>query len=561
MKKLLLLSVALIVHFQGYAQGGRVDVKKLSADVQRVVQQAYQASVSIKIYDATKGEPLGSPCSGVVVDTAGHILCVAHAITPGSLYQVTFPDGKKKLARGLGRIASDDLAMLKITEKGTWSYAPMGWSSSLKKGMPCISISYPGTVAAKTPTVRLGHIAELKASNGYLRSTCLMEPGDSGGPLFDMMGRVIGVHSRVDMSQDDNFEVAVDVYRKYWNALTRAENYPVLPAENAYESDAQAGQLKALTGMELLNNGLEKSVATKMTKTIFKIESPYRNKNMTASILGTLIKMDGVLKNDVFKNKSFMISKSSMVSTNVTVELDPGHVVPAKVIHRDVEKDLVLLQIDQKLNGGVDFNNVTDEAITFTDLGKLLASPQLNGSPKISVIGNTQIDIPKARSVASIGLFARETAGKVFVKSVNPFETASQASIFVKDELLSINGKPILSVKDLNSEIDSYTLNGTAIIKLSRAGVPFEKLVPVKVAENAEMNMAFKFADGRSLRYSGFNQVIIHDGRLKPMECGGPLYGVDGKFYGINIARFSRTSSLTIPAAEVRNFITDALKN
>ncbi|MDR6785395.1 serine protease Do [Pedobacter africanus] len=561
MNRLLLLLAALAVCFKLDAQTGRVDLKKLEPHVQKVVQKAYQASVAIALYNATTGASGASIFSGVVVDTAGYVLSVAHAVSPGTLYQITFPDGTKKLARGLGRIASNDAAMLKITEKGTWPYASMGWSSSLQKNMPCISISYPGTVGAKTPTVRLGYVAELKAPNGYLRSTCLMEPGDSGGPLFDMEGRVIGLHSRVDLSLDANFEVPVDTYRKYWNALNKIENYAALPAENDFEADPKPGQLNTLVGIGELNIMLNKSLKDRLIKTIFNIKSPYKNKKIQASILGTLIKTDGIIKDKKLKDKSLLISKSSMVGIPAMVELGPAQLVPAKVISRDVKNDLVLLQIDRKLNGGIDLKTVSDVEIKFNDLGKLLVSPQLNGNHCISTIGNTLIDIAKAPGTASIGLTAKTVAGKVVVAQVNPFGTASSVSVYQDDELLGINGKPILTVEDLDNEIDSYTLKDTAILQLSRRGVAFEKRVPVKITPESEMHIALKFTDGRSGRYSGFSKVMIHDGRLKPIACGGPLYGVDGKFYGINIARFSRTSSLAIPAVQLRKFIIESIKN
>lgn len=85
MNRLLLLFVALVIHFQGYTQTVRVDIKKLGPDIQKIVQKAYRASVSIALYDATKGASGDGIFSGVVVDTAGHVLSVAHAVKPGTL--------------------------------------------------------------------------------------------------------------------------------------------------------------------------------------------------------------------------------------------------------------------------------------------------------------------------------------------------------------------------------------------------------------------------------------------------------------------------------------------
>mgnify|MGYP006190613121 FL=1 len=122
-----------------------------------------------------------------------------------------------------------DVGMMKITDKGIWPFAEMGYSNSLVAGEPCISISYPESLNQQLPTLRLGQVAEVKNEYGFIRSTCKMEPGDSGGPLFDYHGRVIGLHSAIDVGEDQNFEIPVDLYRKYWTALKKEMTYTSFP--------------------------------------------------------------------------------------------------------------------------------------------------------------------------------------------------------------------------------------------------------------------------------------------------------------------------------------------
>jgi serine protease Do len=556
MKKLLFLIAVLLLNFQVFAQVRPVNVKRLGSDIQKIVRKVYQASVWISPYDPSKQITLPGAFSGVVVDTAGHILSAAHAVKPDQLYQVIFPNGKKQFARGLGRIVSNDAAMLKIEEKGKWAYAPMGWSSSLQKDVPCISIAYPGTVEAKTPTVRFGYIAELEATNGFMRSTCLMEPGDSGGPVFDMKGRVIGLHSRIDMPLDDNYEVPIDAYRKYWNALLEPQNYAVLPTENDFVANPNAKDLKVIAGLDQLNRMIAKNLSNKIAPGTVKIKSPYKGKGINIALLGTLVKIGGL----IHKDRSFVISKSSMVSNVVSVELNRGNFVPAKVVARDKTNDLVLLQIEQGVEGGIDLTGISNTTIKFTDIGKPLVSPRPHENPIVSIMGNTQINIAKVPSSAYIGLSVKMIGGKVAIASIMPGGPAIRAAMAVGDELLNINGKPIRTETDFREELESYTSNDTLIMDFERNGVRLEKRIAVKVSQpGAELHVASRFEDGRSERYSGFDKVIIHDGRLKPAECGGPLFGIDGKFYGINIARLSRTSSLAISAEVLGRFVKDGI--
>ncbi|SMD05548.1 trypsin-like peptidase domain-containing protein [Pedobacter africanus] len=556
MKKLSFLFLSLLFTLQIFAQTGNFDFKKLEKDIRQVVQRAYDASVYITPYDSVSNRPKGGSFSGVVIDTTGHVLSAAHAVKPGDLYEITFPDGKKFKAVGLGRIPRNDAAMLKIKDKGSWPYTPMGWSSSLKKDMPCVSIAYPGTVGAKTPTIRLGYIAETETKEGFIRSTCLMEPGDSGGPVFDMKGRVIGLHSKIDLSLDDNFEIPVDLYRKYWNALTKPASYAERPEATIVPEDPQARELKDLPEITQLNVISEK-LNERLNKTSFKLKSTSGGTEL--QILGTLVKPDGFLPETALKNKSFLLSKSSMVGDNPILELSVAKSTPAKVIRRDEANDLVLLQVDHKLKDGIALGTIAIDSVVATDLGKLLTSPQPGNRVLVSILGNTPISIAKGPNPAFIGIGTDLKDGKVVIVNIQPRSPASTAALETGDEVLSFNGKPILKAEDLSKEMAAYKPNDTVNLQLSRAGVPFFKRIALKPRRMAERHIAYRFTDGRSERRTDFGSVLIHDGKLKPSECGGPLYGIDGRFYGVNIARLSRTSSLAIPAAIIQKFVKQSL--
>ena len=118
------------------------------------------------------------------------------------------------------------MGLIKITSPENLPVAEMGWSSNLKLNEPCISLGYPGAYDAKRGVVvRFGRITKPVAENGMIQSTCLMEPGDSGGPLFDIQGRVIGIHSNIRRSLDQNYDVPVDQFRRYWSQLTKGETF------------------------------------------------------------------------------------------------------------------------------------------------------------------------------------------------------------------------------------------------------------------------------------------------------------------------------------------------
>ena len=144
---------------------------------------------------------------------------------------VVLSDGTRFSATGLGLEPMLDCGLMKIDAnslKGReLSFAEMGWSADLKVNQPCISLGHSGGFNKKRgAVVRFGRIAKVVSQDhGYMQSTCLMEPGDSGGPLFDMNGCVIGIHSRINQELDENYEVPIDLFRIFWKQLTASEKF------------------------------------------------------------------------------------------------------------------------------------------------------------------------------------------------------------------------------------------------------------------------------------------------------------------------------------------------
>jgi serine protease Do len=62
-------------------------------------------------------------------------------------------------------------------------------------------------------------------SGPVIRTDCTLVSGDSGGPLFDMHGRVIGIHSRISESTTANFHAPVGSYVTSWERLAQGENW------------------------------------------------------------------------------------------------------------------------------------------------------------------------------------------------------------------------------------------------------------------------------------------------------------------------------------------------
>ena len=135
---------------------------------------------------------------------------------------------------------------MKITEEGSYPYVEMGDSSQLERGQWCLALGYPVTYrSGMKPAVRLGRILRHRATE--ILTDCTIMGGDSGGPLFDLDGKVVGIHSRVNSGLTRNIHVPVNIYTGYWDRMLASEEWSRNSARPAYLGVARAeGEIKAL---------------------------------------------------------------------------------------------------------------------------------------------------------------------------------------------------------------------------------------------------------------------------------------------------------------------------
>ncbi len=163
--------------------------------------------------------------SGVIVSKDGYVLTAGHVIRePGIKLTVLLSDGRKAKAVALGLNGDCDAGLIKITDAGDWPFVEMGKSQTLLPGQLCVAMGHPGGFQRDRPPVpRLGRIIAMDANT--LVTSCTTIGGDSGGPVFDLAGRVIGINSRIGQSLVRNMHVAIDRYTADWKRLTAGESW------------------------------------------------------------------------------------------------------------------------------------------------------------------------------------------------------------------------------------------------------------------------------------------------------------------------------------------------
>lgn len=544
------VTIVMLLSLNAVAQ--KKQVAKFQKTITEAVKKAYPASVRMWGFDVQQNQRTSAQFSGVVVSADGYILTAAHTILPGKNYKVFFPDGRECIALALGKIENKatpgipDVGMMKITDKGTYPFAEMGYSASLLKNEPCISISYPETLNQTLPTLRLGNIAEVKNEYGFIRSTCKMEPGDSGGPLFDYYGRVIGLHSAIDVSEEMNFEIPVDLYRRYWTALNSEILYTAFPEQ---KDSVKADPLFLLLQKESKQKALHPDFNMPILKnSCFSIKSMLKRKN--EDIYATLINVNTANG----AKKQFLLSKSTMVGEQAKGDIN-GVAVPIKLIGKNQENDLVLFELEQQITGGIDLN-ISDSNSVKIEMGKLLYSIDPAGKVMRSVLGSALFNLPKINSQPYLGAMVMYNSSPVQFSLVKAGSPAEKAGIKVGDELISMNGKPIKKAVDFAPEILKYWADDEVIFEWENASGKMSKTLKLAGrGQSVSNHPAEKFEGGKSERRDGFNAVFTHDAAIKANACGSPVFDWEGDFYGINIARFSRTTTVVVPKKTIIEFV------
>jgi S1-C subfamily serine protease len=174
-----------------------------------------------------EGEALGS---GFVIDKLGHVITNFHVVEGASEVFVNFSGNDRMKAELVGTDPSTDIAVLKIdASQRALTPLPLGDSDAVRVGDPVVAIGNPFGLDR---TVTAGIVSALQrqiiAPNGYaidkvIQTDAAINKGNSGGPLLNADGEVIGVNSQIESETGGNvgigFAVPINTVREVASAL------------------------------------------------------------------------------------------------------------------------------------------------------------------------------------------------------------------------------------------------------------------------------------------------------------------------------------------------------
>jgi serine protease Do len=246
------------------------DLREIQKALQENLERARGATVCLQM-----GESSGS---GVIVSAEGLVLTAAH-VTGGVGEDVTvvMEDGTKYKGVSLGLQSETDAAMLQITDKGPFPFVEYDKEDSTRLGDWVFSLGHSGGFdKARGINVRVGRL--VREAETTIQSDCMLIGGDSGGPLFNMRGELIGIHSRVGASKE-SMHVPLREFQKNWDDMSA--NQFIGEGPFAKKSEPGSGFLGLVTEpasegglrvVELWEGGVAEKAGLKVGDRILEVE-------------------------------------------------------------------------------------------------------------------------------------------------------------------------------------------------------------------------------------------------------------------------------------------------
>ena len=211
-------------------------LKEIQAKVSNVVAKNNSACVAV-----SDGVGFGT---GVIVSDDGLVLTAGHVMASDDegQYEVILSTGKVMRARALGKNLNLDCGMLQIIDEGPFPFVEISTNNKFKQGQWVVSLGHSGGwKLGRKPPVRTGRILARKTHQ--LLTDAVLIGGDSGGPLFNLQGELIAIHSSIGDTVAENRHVPVATFRRDWERLKRGDVWGQLPNLNDPSEEKRRGKI------------------------------------------------------------------------------------------------------------------------------------------------------------------------------------------------------------------------------------------------------------------------------------------------------------------------------
>ena len=482
----------------------------------------------------------GSPgFSGVIVTDNGYVAsCAHHFLLPGAEVTVTLVDGKKVTAQVLGSHRYWDISLLKLMGGGKWPHVEFGKSATMRRDDLCIALGYPALKnrSGEPPElkVRVGRIV-YPAATDLIQSSCLISGGDSGGPLLDLDGKLIGIHrGTASINFAGSMHAGAELFQDVWDELAAGKRVELVERGLGPFGDSIRGVVtnEPPISVDILCDGVP-------------------------TLLGTIVDTDG-----------WILTKASDLEGRVTCRLTDGRELEATRHGTSRSYDLTMLKVDARGLAKIrwDFGEPhpvgtlviapgcrTRWTLLVGDRGVTpVSTPVTTGeaSAPSGVVSHLRRKIPAVNGFPFFDV--KEGEGGLQVSKVPKESVETVSPMQVGDLVLRIDGKLVPNIKAFEDALRDNNVAGDRVSIVVRRD---SRELKLSVVNGPSIDASVGSLHLLSHRRTGFSDVFSTDLDLSPKMCGGPLLSLDGRVIGINIARVSDVESYAIPANVLREVI------
>ena len=250
-----------------------------------------------------------------------------------------------------------------------------------------------------------------------MQTDCPLIGGDSGGPLLDLDGKIIGINSRIGGPIDMNFHVAIDVFHQHWDRLKKGEMW----------DDDVPGRDSAVVKAAFRN------VIAEAAKCVTQVKCDGKDK-----VLGTVVGPDG-----------WILTKASELTGKIVCRLRDGRELEAKLVGVDPRFDLAMLKIDAAGLPAIGWN------LKDPEVGQWVAAAGLTDDPlAVGVISVPRRAIPPDSGVLGIKIDDGEKG--VTISEVLKKSPAEKAGLKKDDVITHVDGQPVKNREELTAVLRKY---------------------------------------------------------------------------------------------------------